>query len=417
MKIWLINNYCTLPQYGALPRTYYFSKELKKMGHEPVLFIGSHPHNTNIQLISNNKKYVFAEGVEPLTIYVYTKNYEKSKIKRILSMFTFYRNAKKATHNVYKKNGAPDVILGSSAHPLSALLAIKLAKKYKKKSIVEIRDLWPESIISYGIASPNNPIIKALYKLEEKIYIEADYIVFTMEGGKDYIVDKKLDIDHGGLIDLNKVYHINNGVDLDLFSYNQKHFVVNDLDLDNPNTFKVVYTGAIRKVNGIGLIVDTAKVLFDRNNLSIQFIIYGDGDERKSLENKVKEYGIQNIVFKGNIDKSFVPYILSKANACLLHWTPTTITRFGMSMNKTFEYLASGKPLISNICPKYDLIKKFNCGLSDDIKSPEQYANLIEKLFYASKEEYELFCNNSRMAANQFDFEKLTQDLINIIEK
>ena len=72
---------------------------------------------------------------------------------------------------------------------------------------MEVRDLWPLSIVEYKGISNTNPIIRFLYKLERKIYKEADAIIFTMEGGKDYIKDKKWK----DAVSFNKIFHINNG--------------------------------------------------------------------------------------------------------------------------------------------------------------------------------------------------------------
>lgn len=63
-----------------------------------------------------------------------------------------------------------------------------------------------------GILNKKNPIVPLLYKFEKWLYTKADQVVFSMEGGRDYIIDKKWDTDHGGPIDLKKVFYINNGV-------------------------------------------------------------------------------------------------------------------------------------------------------------------------------------------------------------
>ena len=83
-----------------------------------------------------------------------------------------------------KEIGKPDVIYASSPMPTTAILGISLAKKLKTKSVVEVRDLWPDSIISFGVAKKNNILVKILYYIEKRMYIEADKLVFTMERWK-----------------------------------------------------------------------------------------------------------------------------------------------------------------------------------------------------------------------------------------
>ena len=147
---------------------------------------------------------------------------------------------------------------------------------------MEVRDLWPESIVEYNKISRKNPIIQILYQLEKWIYKKADQLIFTMEGGKEYIRDKGWD----KVVDLKKVNHVNNGVDLEEFEENYKKYQINDSDLMNDSTFKVVYVGSIRQVNNLGTLVDAAKYLKD--DKSIQILIYGDGTEKKKLEKNVR---------------------------------------------------------------------------------------------------------------------------------
>ena len=77
-----------------------------------------------------------------------------------------------------------------------------------------------------------------------------------------------------------------------------------DPDLDDPDTFKVVYTGSIRQVNGLGLLLDAAKEV---RGPRVRFLIWGDGDERPALEQRVKDENIGNVVFKGRVEKSSCP--------------------------------------------------------------------------------------------------------------
>ena len=57
MKVWTFHCYGTLPEHGQMTRHYNFGKYLSRFGHDPVVFVGSHPHNTNIQLITGKEKY------------------------------------------------------------------------------------------------------------------------------------------------------------------------------------------------------------------------------------------------------------------------------------------------------------------------------------------------------------------------
>lgn len=412
MKIWLINQYNMPPEYGHLNRHFNFGKYLKRMGHEPTVFVGSFLHNTKIQMIKDDLLIRRYENTDYPYYFIKTCDYSSSKLKRIYTMYEFYKNLLKAV----KLFDRPDAILGSSAHPLAAVAAINLAKKFGCQSIVEVRDLWPESFVAYGIVSRKNPLLRLLYTCERWIYKNADKLVFTMEGGKDYIIEQGWNIEQGGPIEINKVHHINNGVDLEAFNYNKENYQFKDEDLDDSTTFKVIYAGSIRLVNNVKSIVDTAFEIKQSGVGNIKFLIYGDGSDRVSLEKYCCENGIDNIIFKGFVDKKYIPYILSKSDLNIIHFEQNKIRKYGASLNKMFEYFASGKPIISDCEFGYDLINKYKCGVVIDNADAKKMAKKICEIREMTLVEYKKICNNSLIAAKEYDFKNLANNLVDLIK-
>jgi glycosyltransferase involved in cell wall biosynthesis len=380
------------PEYGQFNRHYNFAKELSSLGHEVNVIVGSKLHNTNIQMIKDKRKFLKYDEERFGYYFVKTIDYSNSKIKRLIAMFQYYFNAKRIMKTFCKQ----DVVIGSSAHPLAAYLAIKQGAKQNALSLVEIRDLWPESIVAYSKFSKKNLLIKFLYHFEKWLYKKADKIIFTMEGGKDYIKDQRWDIDSGGKVDLNKIYHINNGVDLNTFNNNILSYQIDDKDLDS-DKFKVVYTGSIRKANNVKKIILTAEYI-NKVNSNVLFLIYGDGTERKELQDYCKKKSI-------------------KSELNIFHFKQTDIKKYGASLNKMFEYFASGKPIITDCEFGYDLVKKYNAGIVIDDASPEEWGDEIIKLSNLNEHDYDLYCENSLRAAKDYDFKKLTKKLLDIIER
>ena len=395
-----------LPEHGPMSRTYNFVKQLNRMGHHAVGFGASHPHNTNLQLIGGKEKFVKWKDCDTEWVYVKTCDYKGSKLKRIYAMFQFYFNTKQAV----RQFGKPDAIIGSSAPPTDMLLAIKLARKYKCKAITEVRDLWPESIVAYGILGARNPIVWALRKFEKWAYTKADACIFTMEGGKDYIIEQGWDTVHGGPVDLNKVHHINNGVDLELFDYNKEHYITDDSDLDNPETFKVVYTGSIRKVNNLGQLLDVAKLV---KNPKVKFLIWGNGNELSLLQSHVQDEKIDNVVFKGQVEKKYIPYILSMADLNLAHNAQSKMFDYGISFNKMFDYLASGKFTLFDFYCKYNCMANGGAGVQIKNPTPEKIADEIDKLSESDLSQYKDNINN---LITEYDFSNLTKKLLDAIK-
>ena len=410
MNVWIVNHYAIPPSMGGLVRHYYFSKYLQKKGHTVKIFTSSKIHNTDINKITDKSLYreEMEDGVE--YTFVRSRDYKGNGIDRIVNMIDLPFKMWKAMKQFWKKK-KPDVIYTSSPDLFVAFFALLFGKRHRVPVVVEIRDLWPESIVEYVGMSKRNPIIKVLYMLEKWIYRKANQLIFTIPGGKDYIIDKKWD----KKVDLKKVNYINNGVDLEEYS-KEKSIGFTDEDLDN-DKFKVVYVGSIRQVNNVRALVKVAERLQRRGETDIQLLIYGDGTEKARLEEYCKNQGLTNIVFKGKVDKKKVPYILSKSNLNLLNYKQAATWKYGGSQNKQFEYLASGRPICSNVKMGHSIIEKYQCGLERDIISPDQYVEAILYFKNMDSESYEEMCKNAIKASQEFDYNRLGELVENTLFK
>lgn len=413
--IWILNHYAGNMYFDKGGRHYSFAKYLKIEGYDPIIFCCNRKHGNNDNYIKEDKQWIKCIEQEINVPFIFIKGcpYHNNK-ERVFNMLDFYRNVKRAARAYAGKYGSPDIIYASSVHPLTLVAGLQLAKQYNVKCICEVRDLWPETIVSYSKRfRKNNLLIQLLYLGERWIYQKADALIFTMSGGKKYIKEKGWNIKGKKKIDLNKVYHINNGVDLSDFDDKAKTYKFPDADLDNEGIYKIVYTGSVRRVNNLGIILDCAKRITERK---IKFFIWGDGDEIDALKERVKNEDISNVDFKGRIEKMYIPSVINRADLTLLHWEMSPILRFGVSYNKLFEYLAAGKPIFSTVCPDFSIINKYKCGRETNGFSPEEIASGIMEIFNDSKENQERMSLNARKAAADFDFKNMTIKLIDIIE-
>ena len=290
----MINHYATTEYNNEGGRPFSISKYLREEDYQPLVFCASTLHENGKQYIDTEKS-LSKDIIHPngtCYIFVKTRSYTGNGKQRILNMIDFYRNTKKVSDQYTKKYGKPDIIYASSVHPLSLVAGIQLAKKYKVKCICEVRDLWPESLIDYGMVSRSSPIVFILRRLEKWIYTHADSLVFTMEGGYDYIIDQGWE----KAIPRSKVFHINNGVDLEAFDYNAKKYSYEDVDLDNEGIHKVIYTGSIRKANGSLLMLpEVAAELTRKGRTDIEILIFGTGDYVDHFMSICEEKGIKNL--------------------------------------------------------------------------------------------------------------------------
>lgn len=410
-KIWILNHYATSMFYEKTGRHFYLSKYFLSSGFAPVVFCASTVHNTNEKML--HIKGLLEENNTNGTDFVFIKTlkYSKNGISRIVNMIVFFLNLLLSVGIYLKNKTKPSIIIASSVHPLTCVAGIIISRKLKIPCIVEIRDLWPESIVEYSKVSKNNIVIKLLYCIEKWIYIKADAVVFTMPGGEKYIDDKGW----ATLIDKNKIVHINNGYDKIDYNNNRIHFQVDDPILTDKGIFRVIYTGSIRRANNIDSIIQAAKILMQKKYEKILFLIYGDGDQREVLEKKCKEESINNIIFKGKVEKTAIPYILSTSSMTILDMYPSVgVLKYGISPNKLFDYIASGKPILA-IKYNYDMIEARGLGVViNDIK-PESIANGVVTIFNMRENDIQEIQNNAKIVSEEYSYENLTNKYINLI--
>ena len=406
-NIWIVNYYSNIPGKENNTRHYEFAKYLTNANYHVHVFFGDRDVNSGIKI--KHQKY-FTEDYEKITYTgIPVKSYRENKIKRGLSIWTFA--CKLVTFR--KDFEKPDVILFNFHAPFDYPI-IWCAKLLKAKLIVEACDLWPEGFVRFGLIKESNPIMKLFYHVERKIYEQGDKIIFSMEGGIDYLRKQGWTADSGGNIPINKISYINNGINLDTFFQDRQKYPTHDKDLLQEDITKVVYVGSIRLVNHVKDLISAAEILSSNNK--IKFIIIGDGPDRSLLEQYCKSKNLDNVFFK----QRHIPYcevadIVSHASINVMNYQKD-FGKYGISSGKFFQYLAAGKPILCNIKLNYCEINRNQIGIAEDLSSPEKYSNAILQL--AKLTPIELNQINSRMKelVLKYDYPKLAAELDNIIK-
>lgn len=407
--IWFINrDAAPVEYYGTHLRTIKLAQYFQSEGYNVKLFCSSYVHNRNLCLSDSKKAFEEKIYDDIPFVLVNTGSGSTNGIKRILAYFRFA--TKLYIHR--KRFEKPDVIVHTSRIPFDFPIC-QLAKKMAAKYIVDITDLWPEAFIRFGLMGGDNLCVRAAFAIERFIYSKANNVIFSLPGGIDYVKYKKWDQGQGGSVDLNKVHYINNGIDLKEFNANLQKYSIDDEDLSDDSTFKVVYLGSIRLANNLKQLIDAAKIL---QNDDVQVLIYGDGEDRESLEQYCEEQKIDNVKFKAKwTSPEYVPYVLSKAGVNALNYNTNT-GKYGGSMNKMFMGLASGKPLCCNVGMAYSLIVEEGVGIDRKLTTPQDYADAILSIKNMPSDEYQIMCNKAKETAKKYDYAKLCAEFKEVCE-
>ena len=402
--IWIINYYARTPETMKNIRHFEFAKHLIAAGYIVRVFSAS---DNAIEF--NGKKYINREYEKVAYTCIKVKSYVGNGIKRMLSIFQFawrfflFRN----------KFDKPDIILHNIHAPFDYPV-IWAAKRLKARYIAEAWDLWPHYFVTFGLISAKNPVMKWAYNIERKMYENASDIIFTFEGGIDYLRWHKWTTETKGKIDAQKVHYINNGIVLKEFYNNVRQYPNDDLDLNRKDKFKVIYLGSIRLVNNVKQLIDAALVVKDDNRFS--FLIYGNGNEKLMLQKYVDDNHIDNVIFKNDwVPYHEVPYVVSQASLNVMNYQKG-FGEHGVSSGKMFQYFAARKPIVCNVKLNYSDIERYNLGVDADLDTPEKYAEAIRSIANLPKEEYDAMCVRTKETAKKFDYDVLSKKLIEVIE-
>ena len=147
-----------------------------------------------------------------------------------------------------------DVIIATSPQFFTLISGFLISKVRNTPLVIEIRDLWPESVIALGAVKKNNFLIKILFRIANYIYKKADIIVVVTDSFKKHLTNLN--------INEKKIVVIKNG-------FNFKRNLIPDKTetevkaLYNLNTsnFVVSYIGTVGMAHGVDIVLRTAKKL------------------------------------------------------------------------------------------------------------------------------------------------------------
>jgi len=230
---------------------------------------------------------------------------------------------------------------------------------------MEVRDLWPQTIVDMGELREWNPLTKLLRTLEMFLYRRAERIVVLAPRMGEYISARG--------ISEGKIGWIPNGVDLTRFE---------DTQLQSPSgdEFRVMYLGAHGQANALDVLLWAAKVLQDWGDDAIRFTLIGDGPEKLRLIKLAKELRLNNVEFRDPVKKANVPKVLHEADAAVFILNDLPLYKYGISLNKLFDYLAAKKPLILAGNPVNNPVEEADCGLTVPPGDPEALAAAVIRM-------------------------------------
>ncbi|QSR32852.1 glycosyltransferase WbuB [Nocardioides sp. S5] len=285
-------------------------------------------------------------AVEPGVLPVSTVSYTSNGVRRMLNWASYAWNALR--EGLRQKR--VDVVYASSPHLLAGLAGLVLAKWRRIPFVLEIRDLWPHILVHMGQMSDSSPVYRALTVLEELLYAQADRIVVMAPGVEAELISRG--------IPREKIVYVPNGADPDDFKPSAPREVLRDRY--GFTRLTAVYAGAHGPANGLDLVLDAAEQVAD---LPVDVVLVGNGVAKADLQDTASRRGLHNVRFMNPVPKTEIGDVLAAADLGLHVLADVELFRTAVSPNKLFDYMAAGKPVLTNSPGLVgDWVERSGCG-------------------------------------------------------
>lgn len=386
-------------------RPYYLSEEWAKMGHNVTIIAGDYSHlrKKNPSVI-NDFTVENIDGIE--YVWVRTGEYEGNGMARALTMARFvkklYVNAGKIA-----KRWKPDLVISSSTYPLDTYPAQKIAKIAKAKYVHEVHDMWPSTLYEVGGMSKKHPFVVAMQIAEDSAYKHCDKCVSLLPYAKDYMVR------HG--LKPEKFINIQNGVVEEEWTGSEKIPTLHEKFFDeHKGEFIVGYFGGHALSNALDKALDLAK---DMKDDEVTFVFVGDGVEKPGLVRRAEDEHISNAFFLPPVPKKAIPDLLRHFDCSYMTGLPSPLYRFGLCLNKMYDSMMGGLPVILAFSAPDTPVRQYDCGYQCDPEDKETAADAIRKIKAMSGDERKKLGENGRRAIlENFTYRKLAEQFINSIK-
>lgn len=263
-------------------------------------------------------------GVRVVRVPIFVAANE-GRVKRSLAYLSFALSGASIGATLVQR---PDVVVATSPQLLVAALGVWLARLFDRPFVLDLRDLWPDSVVAVGAASEDSPMVRGLRHLERFVYRSAQHIVIVSEGFRPHL-------SACGIPD-ERISFVPNGVDAGLFKPSAP-----DPEHWDPALFTLIFAGTVGLAHGLGTILDAASQLRDA---PVRFLIVGSGAERATLEQRAREEDLGNVHFLGRVARQRIPALLAAANVALITLRPSPLFETVLP-SKLFEAMGCSTPI------------------------------------------------------------------------
>ena len=405
---WILNHYAAEPSGPGGTRHFQIARHLVKSGWQVVIIAANIEHLTGRDRLAPDESFRTETFEGVIFHWIRVPAHSGNGGGRLLNMlaYSFRSMLRKFTRNL----PAPDIVVGSSVHPFAAVSGCRLARRFRVPFVFEVRDLWPQTLIDLGRLRARSATARLMRMLETWLYRKASWIIVLLPRAADYIVPLGISAE--------KITWVSNGVDLENFPDPGSM----ELSKDPASAFTLMYFGAHGNANGLDTLLHAMRLVAnEREAPFVKLRLIGDGPAKPQLRELALELGLDTsrVSFEDPVAKDRIPSIASEADAfviCVLD--KPGLYRYGISMNKLFDYLAARRPVLIASAAINNPVADADCGITVPPGDPEALAAGIVAVARSSCEQRRRWGDNARKHVEAFyGYEALAESFGRVLDE
>ncbi|MBM4264833.1 MAG: glycosyltransferase family 4 protein [Deltaproteobacteria bacterium] len=373
MNILYVSQYFP-PEMGApAARVSELARHWARAGHAVTVLTGFPNHPTGVVHPEYRRRFrrlvcrEQCDGVDVVRTWLLPVPNRRA-IERVLNYLSFTVSA--CLTGMFLKK--PDAIIATSPQLFVGLAGWWLGLIKRAPFILEVRDLWPESITAAGMGSEKDISIKLLKALAAFLYRRASHIVVVTPAFKRELVA------NWGLAG-EKISVVENGVETDLFTPAQNRGAVKER-LHLEGKFVVSYVGTLGMAHGLQTIVEAAPRLAAELPRA-HFLLVGEGAEREQIVRLAAQRGLGNLTVLPQLPREQIPAVICASDACLVLLKKAPVFKTVIP-TKMLEFMACARPVILGVEGQArEIVDEAQAGLFIEPENPGALLQAIKTLF------------------------------------
>jgi glycosyltransferase involved in cell wall biosynthesis len=301
---------------------------------------------------------------------------------------------------------SPDCVIATSPQLLVGVSGLCIARAKRVPFILEVRDLWPESLIAVGVSNRHSIMFRVLSRVADMLYRGADHIVVVSPAFVDHL-EKEWNVPP------QKVSVVSNGVRMDLFNPGVDGAAIR-AGLGLQDKFVVSFIGTVGNAHGANILIETAK-LMSFAYPDVVFLVVGEGAEKQKLQQHVRGAFLSNIVILDGQPRDRIPALIRCSDVCLVLLRKAEVFKTVIP-TKMLEFMACGRPVVVGVEGVAKMIvENANAGICIP---PENVAALIDAIVSLHSNEelrYTLGQNGNRFISRDMSRAKTAADYLDVM--